>query len=90
MKLSGMTKKYVQLLCGLGVLLLLAFATMAQSRRENSEELIQQITQELRSAREQLSRMDTDSGGHKYKLEQLLDQSEREARELAASLPRRR
>jgi len=90
MKSSGMAKKYVQLLCGLGVLLLLAFATMAQSRRENSEQLLQQVTQELREARAQVSKMDTDSAGHKFKLEQLLDQAEREAQDLAASLPKKR
>ena len=90
MKRSGMVKKSVQLLCGLGLLLLFAFATTGQSRREDSEQLIQQITQELRTARGQLSKMDTDQAGHKYKLEQLLDQAEREAHDLAAGLPKRR
>jgi hypothetical protein len=90
-------KTSTYLLPGAAALLLLGFAAASQyranaapqDRRENSEQLVQQISQELKSAREQVSKVDTDKSGHKYKLEQLLDQAEREATDLAASLPKR-
>jgi sensor domain CHASE-containing protein len=91
MKRSGMVKKAVYSLCGLGMLLLLGFATVGQqNRKEDSEQLIQQVKQELKTARDQVSKVDTDSAGHKYKLEQLLDQAERETQDLATSLEKKR
>lgn len=94
---TGIRKTSAYLLPGAGVLLLAGFAAFGHSRangpaqaREDSEQLMQQITQELKSAREQVSKVDTDKSGHKNKLEQLLDQAEREASDLTASLPRKR
>lgn len=95
---TGRKKTSGLLLPGVAALLLLGFAAASQyrasaaspqARREDSEQLVQQISQELKSAREQVSKVDTDKSGHKYKLEQLLDQAEREATDLAASLPKR-
>jgi hypothetical protein len=79
-----------------GVALLLGLAAFGQNRapsqstREDSEQLVQQISQELRTAREQISKVDTDSAGHKVKLEQLIDQAEHESEQLASSLPKKR
>jgi len=96
---TSLRRTSVYFLPGAALLLSLGFAaatqyranaTPAQDRREDSEQLMQQISQELKSAREQVSKVDTDKSGHKYKLEQLLDQAEREATDLTASLPRRR
>jgi hypothetical protein len=97
---TGMRKKINYLLPSAGVLLLFGFAAVSQNRanatstqqdhREDSEQLVQQISQELKTAREQVSKVDTDKDGHKYKLEQLLGQAEREATDLAASLPKKR
>lgn len=95
---TGIRKTSAYLLPSAGVLLLVGFAAFGQNRakepsasgRENSEQLMQQITQELKSAREQVSKVDTDKSGHKNKLEQLLDQAEREASDLTASLPQKR
>jgi len=94
---TSVRKTSIYLLPGAAVLLCLGFAASqyrasaasAQDRREDSEQLVQQISQELKSAREQVSKVDTDKSGHKYKLEQLLDQAEREATDLAATLPKR-
>jgi hypothetical protein len=96
---TKMREKSAWVLSSVGVALLLALAAFGhspakdpttQSAREDSEQLVQQITQELHSAREQISKVDTDSAGHKVKLEQLLDQAERESQQLASSLPKRR
>jgi hypothetical protein len=94
---TGIRTTSAYLLPGAGALLLAGFAAFGHSRanvpaqaRENSEQLMQQISQELKSAREQVSKVDTDKAGHKYKLEQLLDQAEREATDLSASLPKKR
>lgn len=89
---TKITKKIAYVLSALAMLLGLAVlsqnrANARQERRENSEQLMQQVTQELKSAREQVSKVDTDKAGHKYKLEQLLDQAEREASDLNATLP---
>jgi len=91
MKRSGMIKKAVYSFCGAVVLLLLGFAAVGQqNRKEDSEQILQQVKQELKSAREQVSKLDTDSTGHKYKLEQLLDQAEREAQDLTSTFTKKR
>jgi hypothetical protein len=96
---SSMREKSAWVLSSVGVALLLGLATFGQNRakdpttqttREDSEQLVQQISQELKTAREQISKVDTDSAGHKVKLEQLLDQAEHESQELASSLPKKR
>jgi chromosome segregation ATPase len=96
---TSIREKSAWVLSSLGVALLLAVAAFGhspaknpatQSQREDSEQLVQQISQELHSAREQISKVDRDSAGHKDKLEQLLDEAERESQQLASSLPRKR
>jgi hypothetical protein len=92
---TSMREKSAWVLSGAGVAMLLGLAAFGPNRavsqtREDSEQLVQQISQELRSAREQISKVDTDSAGHKVKLEQLIDQAERESEQLAASLPKKR
>jgi len=91
MKVSCKVRRSVYFVAGAAVFVFSGYVAASQNHeREDSKQLVQQITDELKTAREQLSKVDTDSTGHKYKLEQLLDQAERETRDLAGSLEHRR
>jgi hypothetical protein len=95
---TDLREKTAWLLSSAGVVLLVAFATFGQNGTkapapqtpEDSEQLMTKISQELKTARDQASKVDADQTGRKHKLEQLLGQAEKEAQDLHASLPKKR